>query len=162
MTRNSREQELLRRLHAAGLAEPSGQTGAPFKFLISPKTSNGVVVGRLPLQMRDEVFSRIRTHVFQSPLTGIVFFPTILDPKIAVVEDKLTHKRTEKEMFVALNIPFRDWEAASAEQRIDLLAGNLLESIRRIPSKHLPDSDKAKLASFVDEARQVVKARLLH
>jgi hypothetical protein len=61
-----------------------------------------------------------------------------------------------------VGIPFSVWSQAAPADRIDLLADNLIESIGRIPIKHLTANDRQILANAVNDARCSIKARTLN
>jgi hypothetical protein len=92
----SYEDKLLERHRARGFKLYTEQVGARFRFTVVPTTTVGVDIGKLSVEFRDEVFRIIKDAPFESPLTGVAFFPRILDPLIATMPDSITHKRKER------------------------------------------------------------------
>jgi hypothetical protein len=158
----SYEDKLLERARQRGVTLHAKQVDAKFKFLVRPTTTVGVDLDKLQVGFEDDVFSLIKNAPFESPLTGIVLFPKILDPSIATMPDSITHKRKERSFFVSLNIPFAVWSQAPRPDRVDLLADNLIESIRRIPARHLTANDCQILDSAINQVRNVLKAKSLN
>lgn len=158
----SYEDKLIERLRARGFKLYTEQVGARFGFIVSPTTTVGVDLGKLPLGFRDEVFRIIKNAPFDSPLAGVVLFPKILDPSIASQPDFITHKRRDNAYFVSVNIPVTVWSEAPRTERVDLLADNLIESIGRIPPRHLTANDRQTLDNAINEARNILKVRSLN
>jgi hypothetical protein len=163
MTKNKpREEVLLERFRRAGLASDVTHHDAPFVFVISPTTTPGVdrtEISWFAREFKIEVLRKIQDRRMITDLTGIVLFPTIMDPDIAKFPEGITYKRKEKSYFVKRNIPFAIWKSASSETRLDLFADNLRDSIRSIPDRRLCGTDKAILLSAVDEAGHALKLR---
>lgn len=162
MTNRAREAILLERLRKAGIKPATDQDGAPFMFLISPMVTNGVDIRRITLKFMDETFRRIQLMSFESPLSGIVFLPRVLDPEMIRSKDFVSYKRSDKSVHVGVNIPFDEWTKGSASERVDMFADNLVESIRRISHKHLFPNDRQKLLAVLQEVRRTMKSTLLN
>lgn len=158
----SRAEVLIERLRQRGYELHTDQVGARFRFIVSPTTTGNVDIGKFAVEFRDEVFRLIKNAPFESPLTGVVLFPTILDPLIATMPDTITHKRRDKAYFVSVNIPFALWAEAAPTERVDLFADNLIESIDRIPGRHLAQADCQILTEAVNNARRTIRTSMLN
>jgi hypothetical protein len=160
---SKKDQEIMNRLVASGYAINDVQLHAPFRFLVRPFKTTGVEVGRLAAWFEEEVFSDIKNIDFQSPIAGIAIFPTIFDNAIAPTpKDYVKYKRSEKSVFVAVNINFSLWAAASQNERLNLLADNIRQSIERIPEKYLSSLDRDRLLNLVGQTHQRLLSRLMH
>jgi len=128
-------------------------------FVISGRVTPDVASesGRISKEFEAEIVRMLASVEMTSPLTGIVLFPTILNPNIASMSDKVTHKRSDGSVFVALGISHGKWTVASPTERIDLLADNICASLRNIKDTRLLPGDRAKLLGFAEQARQVLK-----
>src|ERR1700722_11041071 len=92
---------------------------------------------------------------FESKITGIIVFPKIFDADIAPPpSDHLTYKREEKSVFVGLNIGFQNWHSASRQEKLNILADNIRNSIQKIPNAYLADVDRDKLILVLDNAHK--------
>ena len=131
------------------------QLNAPFKFMVRPFTTMGVESLDLAMWFEDEILEMIYDTKFKSKITGIIVFPKIFDADIAPPpSDHLTYKRGEKSVFVGLNIEFRNWHSASREQKLNILADNIRNSIQKIPNTYLADVDRDKLIVALDHAHK--------
>ena len=79
---SKKEQELVHRLKASGRRIDTKQLNAPFRFMIRPFTTSGTPSLEFASWFEDLVFDAIRGIDFESPITGIVIFPTIFDSRI--------------------------------------------------------------------------------
>ncbi len=160
MSKNKHERNLLTRFRKAGLKSNEKQVDAPFSFVISPTTTPGVDAnesGSMAREFGNGIVENIALLTMQSPITGIVVFPRILDKNIAKIPDHLTHKRKEKAVFVGVNIDFDEWIVSSVARRIDILAETIVEALRRIAARHLlyPE-DRDRLVHTVNDVRQTM------
>lgn len=131
------------------------QVDSNFTFLISPSITIGVDIRLLAHAFKNIVFRKIKTIRFESPITGFVFFPTIVDPEIisGAPQNTVKYKRKEKCYFVGLVIPFIAWSRASLSERVDLLTNNLIDSLNAVPGRHLFDSEKQEIIKVVKDVR---------
>ena len=162
MSKKTREEILIERINKAGIKPAVDQTNAPFKFLISPVATVGVEVRLVSLGFMQECFKLVERTSFISPISGIVFFPKILDPRIIKSKDVLSHKRAHKSIYVGVNIPFNKWMTASPSMRLHLFAENLIASIDRISSKYLYPEDRRNLLETVKKAEEILKSKHLN
>lgn len=162
MLLSKKEQKLIDRLKASGRAINDAQLNARFMFIVRPFTTVGVMSVNLASWLEDEIFSTIKDLEFESPITGIAIFPTIFDGEISdPPADYLTYKKSEKSVFVGLNIEFSSWASGSKQEKLRLLSDNIKRSIERIPNKYLTNSDREKLMSTVSQAYDRLACRLL-
>jgi hypothetical protein len=139
------------------------QINAPFKFMVRPFTTVGVESLDLARCFEDEILEMIYDTKFESKITGIMVFPKIFDPDIAPPpSDHLTYKRGEKSVFVGLNIGFRNWHSASRQEKLNILADNIGDSIRKIPNAYLTDIDRDKLILALDHVHKSLIQRISH
>jgi hypothetical protein len=149
---SKKEQAIMDRLKASGYASNHAQLHAPFRFLVRPFTTVGIEVGKLASWFEDDVFSKINAFEFQSPITGIAIFPAIFDSAIAPPpKDYLKYKRSEKSVFVGVNINFAAWATGSQSERLNLLGENIGRSVEGIPEKYLSSLDRDRLLSVVSQ-----------
>lgn len=128
------------------------QLEAPFSFVVSITTTLGVDTNEssyFAREFRKGIVKCIRHWTMQSPITGIVVFPRILDENIVKLSDFISHKRKEKAVFVGINIPFGKWTASSAPEKIEMLAGAIIEALDRITPRYLRSADRDVLAQAV-------------
>ena len=80
---------LLERLRARGHPLYSDDPDLPFAFFISGSTTLDVGEDwrRITNQFQIEMVERLRHKEFGSSLTGLILFPTILNPSIAISDD---------------------------------------------------------------------------
>lgn len=128
------------------------QVEAEFKFLISPSTTSDVDARLMALAIKNYIFREIKQMKFDSPISGIVIFPIIYNPKIRVREDFTSYKWKEKSFFVGLPINFEKWVNASLPVKFNLLTDNLIHSLEKIPKKHLFEADKFKFISLINNS----------
>jgi|ERR1700688_1275850 len=160
---SKRDQKIIDRLKASGYVGNNVQRNAPLKFLVRPFTTVGTECLDLASWFENEIFSEISRVAFEANITGIAIFPTIFDNAIASApKDYLTYKKKEMSVFVGLNINFSSWTSGSREEKLKLLANNITQSIKRIPDKYLPSSDRRKLLDIVIEVHKRLVDRLLH
>jgi hypothetical protein len=160
---SKRDQKIIDRLKASGYVGNNVQRDVPLKFLVRPFTTVGVEFLDLASWLENEIFSEINGLSFESNITGIAIFPTIFDNAIASApKDYLTYKKNERSVFVGLNISFSSWTSGSREEKLNLLANNITQSIERIPDKYLSSSDRKKLLDIVSQAHRRLVDRLLH
>jgi hypothetical protein len=160
---SKREQKIIDRLKASGYVGDNAQRDAPLKFLVRPFTTVGVESLDLASWFENEIFSAISRAAFESNITGIAIFPTIFDSAIASLpKDYLTYKKKERSVFVGLNISFFSWNSGSREEKLSLLANNIVQSIERIPDKYLSNSDHKKLLDIVSQVHIRLVDRLLN
>ena len=158
-----REQVLIERLKASGRKVHTEQFDSPLMFMVRPFTTVGVDVDQLASLFENETLSIIKTLNFESPIKGILVFPTIIDGTLAKVPtDYVKHKTREKTVFVGRNISYDCWSEALEGQRVELLAENIRGSIRMIPRKYLAERDQVKLLTVIDRGLPRVRAKLLH
>jgi hypothetical protein len=163
MSKKNREEIMLERLKRAGLEVPSDQFDARFRFVISPVVTPGISdVSALAIGYQDAVAELIRKLSLISPISGIVFFPRVMDPHTGQFPDLLSYKRKERAIFVGVNVQYATWMEISLNARIDLFAENLVESIHRISEKYLYREDKNNLLRAINDSRETVRAKLLH
>jgi hypothetical protein len=147
----------------AGRPSHRPQADAPFRFMVRPFPTVGTSSLHLANWYEDIVFATIQQTNLTSPISGVVIFPKIFDPKIAdPPNDHLTYKKRERAVFVGLNINHAAWERASSSEQLDLLGNNLKRSIQRIPEAYLSRSDAETLQLIIDGAASVLAVRLLH
>jgi hypothetical protein len=156
---NDREKVLISRFRGAGLMSNRVQLEAPFSFVVSITTTQGVDTNEssyLARKFGNGIVERIRQWTMQSPITGIVVFPRILDENIAKIPDHLTYKRKEKAVFVSVNIPFNKWTASSAVEKIEILSETITEALGRIAPRYLQSKDRDALAHAVIAVRDAM------
>jgi hypothetical protein len=162
-TFNKREQKIIDRLKQSGHPLKSVQDDALFKLTVRFFTTAGIESRDLARWFEEEIFSTIEDLSFESPITGIAIFPTIFDDAIAPApNDYVTYKRKEKSVFVGLNIDFSSWASGSREEKLNMLANNIKQSIGRVPDKYLSSSDREKLLNVVSQVHNRLINRLLH
>jgi hypothetical protein len=162
-TFSKREQKMIDRLRASGYELSDNQLDARFTFLVRPFTTVGVEKGSLASSFEQEIFAAIRNFEFESPITGIVIFPTIFDGAIAPVPpDYVKYKKGEKSVFVGMHIDFSSWASASTQVRLGLLADNIKNSIERIPDKYLSAGDRKRLLDITSQVHKRLIDRLVH
>ena len=162
MSMKEHEKALLGRFRKAGFKPNQLQLDAPFGFVVSPTTTSGVDTkesGSLAREFGDGIVENIRGWTMQSPITGIVVFPKILDENIAKMPDHLTYKRKERSVFVGINIPFDVWIASLIAEKIDILADALVEALGRIAERQLHPEDRNRLAHAVCVIRETIKSK---
>lgn len=161
MSMKEYEKVLLDRFRKAGLKPNRVQLDAPFKFVISPTTTPGIdakEIGSLARQFGNGIDEKIREWTIRSPITGIVVFPKILDPNIAVMPDHLTYKRKEKSVFVGVNIPFATWASSPLARKIEVLAETITQALGRIDPRKLHPEDRVRLTNAVNAVRDAMKS----
>lgn len=139
------------------VAEP--QVDSKFCFVISSKVTLGVQIRLLAHAFKNIIFRRINKLDFESPITGIVFFPTIFDQRIISEEpqNKTTFKRKDKCYFIAKVIPYPTWSMASLYEQVDLLATNLIDSLNTVPERHLIPREKSQITKIIEETRDYLR-----
>jgi hypothetical protein len=160
MSMKEREKVLLARFRKAGLKPNQVQVEAPFKFVVSPTTTSGVDTkesGFLAREFGNRIVENIREWTMQSPITGIVVFPKILDANIAKMPDHLTYKRKERSVFVGVNIPFEAWVTSPFAEKVEILSETILEALGRIAPRQLYPEDRDRLARAINAVRETVK-----
>lgn len=128
-------------------------------FVVSSRVTPDVAaeVGRISKQFETEIVRMLASVEITSPLTGIVLFPTILNPNTALMADNVTYKKGDGSVFVALGTLHVKWVKASPAERIDLIADNICISLTMIKDTRLLPGDRAKLLGFTEMARQTLQ-----
>jgi hypothetical protein len=103
---------------------------------------------RLALALQEEIERKMEGVELSSPLSGVIFFPTILNPNVASMPDFITHKR-DLSVFVGLKIDHQTWINSSTDERITLLRDNLRASLEKIKKTYLSPEDKAVLLAAI-------------
>jgi hypothetical protein len=162
-TLSKRDQKTIDRLKASGRAVNDVQLDARLKFIVRPFTTVGIESRDIARWFEDAIFSAIKDLAFESHIKGIAIFPVIFDSAIASAPNEyLTYKKKEKSVFVGLNIDFSSWTRGSREEKLDLLANNIRQSIERVPDKYLSSSDRKKLLDILSQVHDRLVERLLH
>ncbi len=73
--------------------------------------------------------------------------------------DYVTYKR-DGTVFIATNISYESWISAGNGEKIDLMAENIAESLRKIRKVRLAEIDLRFLLSAVEKARSLLRADL--
>lgn len=149
---SSTESEILQRI-TSERSNQETQVNAKFSLIISPSTTVGIEVGALAYAFQNLIFKRIKNIVFQSPITGFVFFPSIHDPTVFIRENSVSYKRKEKCFFVIEVITYEDWVTADLSRRIELLSDCLISSLERVPIKYFLDDDRVALSQAINQAK---------
>ena len=89
----------------------------------------------------------------------MVLFPTLLSPEISPMPDYVTYKK-DGSVFIATNISYERWVSAEHGMKIDLMAANVVESLRKIRKARLTEIDLQILLSAVEKARLRMHADL--
>lgn len=155
------EERLLERLRERGHPLYSDDPGLPFAFFISGYTSLDVSEDsrRITNQFQTEIADRLRHMEFDSPLTGLILFPTILDPSIAPIDDYVTNKR-DGSVHVGVNIDHTSWITASLDEKVALFRDCLAKSIGRIVESRLGKPDRDALLDMLEQAYLAVRRAL--
>jgi hypothetical protein len=106
--------------------------------------------------LRDELASLS----FKSPIRLIVFHPTIMHPDMGVLPDRVTYKRADASLNLAITIPHSAWIDAYNVSRVGLYASALRREMDRVKDAQLCREDKARLLSAVENVRHSMAARL--
>jgi hypothetical protein len=160
-TFSKKEQKLIDRFRASGHVGINVQRDAPFKFLVRPFTTVGVDSLDLASWFENDIFSSIKSLIFESPITGIVIFPTIFDEGVgAAPEDYVKYNRNERSVFVGVKIEFATWSSASRQEKLRLLSDNIERSIERIPDIYLLGRDRERLINTTNQVHRHLVARL--
>jgi hypothetical protein len=100
---------------------------------------------------------RIRREITEielaSPLEYIVLFPTVLNPDITPLRDRVTFRPKEKAVYVGKSLSHGEWVVASNEARIELMAKNIEGSLKQIEERHMPSADLAALLDALEKAK---------
>lgn len=99
---------------------------------------------------------------FNSRIKMIVFFPTIIDPAIGVMADKITCKRSEPSVFIQANIPYAEWLLGDAAKRVVLYVDALVKGISLIRDSAIVKSERDLLISLARETQQEMEMRVAH
>lgn len=144
---------LLERLRARGHPLYSDDPDLPFAFFISGRTTLDVGEDsrRITNQFQIEMVERLRHKEFGSSLTGLILFPTILNPSIAISDDYVSNKR-DGSVHVGVNIDYASWITASFDEKTALFRDCLMQSIGRIAKSRLRQADRDALLSVVEQA----------
>jgi hypothetical protein len=126
-----------------------------------------VDIGRESILLLKEFQTEIRRMSadvnFRSPISGILLFPTIINPEIiGSMSDYVKFRKSENGVRVATTIPHQKWISASTTERIRLLADNIRESLNRIKEVHLLADDRVALLAAVDKAAQILTRKRLN
>ena len=154
------EKVLLDRFRKAGLKPNQLPLDAPFSFVVSPTTTPGIDTkesGSLAREFGNGIVEKIGEWTMQSPITGIVVFPKILDASIAKMPDHLTYKRKEKAVFVGVNIAFDLWVASPIAKKIEILAETIVDALGRIAPRQLHPEDRDRLVQAAYAVRETMK-----
>lgn len=124
---------------------------APFNLTITSIASVDVDVEPI-VMFSQRLKDVVREAAFSCELTGIVIFPTVLNPEMRSAGNKVTWKRGERAYMVRQNIDFSDWQNANASEKKAMVVNCIVGSIARIPTKHLSESSKEALVEIVRRA----------
>ena len=149
--------EILKKLNLERGVEES-QVGVKFSFLISPTSSVGTEVGPLAHAIKNLVFREIKCLNFESPITGFVLFPSVVDPAIFVRENSISYKRKDKCFYITEVIPYKVWMNAGLAERVDLLSDSLIVSLDKVPVKHFFYKEKQKVIEIINAVREYLKS----
>ena len=128
-------------------------------FVISAASTPdiGLELGILAKVFQGEIMRILEGKRLNSPLRGIVIFPTILKPDIASMTDKVMYKRGDGSVFVSINLPYDQWCASGRPEKIDLLSETLLASLKRIEDSKLTPGDRCTILNAVEQARGIIQ-----
>lgn len=113
--------------------------------------------GPLSYAFQTELRPMMDSIQMSSPLTGVVVFPTILNPEIGGFMEDFVKNKKDGSVFIALNISHARWTKASPLEKVDLFAENISNAIGRVAKARLGAADRTTLLDMVEAARQKVR-----
>lgn len=160
--RSSHEQRLLEKMRMAGYQMRPVREDLPIAFFISPTTSVGLRRANTGLARLfwAEIENTLAGQKLTSSISGIGMFPTIMDPRIGALADKITYRK-DGSIYLKTNIDHRVWSNATIGEQVDILAKNLRDGILQIKQDKLVDEDRVLLLRAIETARQFVSAKAL-
>ncbi len=124
---------------------------------IVPKVTQNARVGSFFVEFERRLVERLALRTLSSTVSGIVFFPRILDPGIIGAAPELnSFKRSERSIFVGKSIDFYKWGDSAELGRIALAAENLRDSVAGVRSKQLGGADREALTAAINETEQLL------
>jgi len=151
MVKKRDSKSMLRKLAEAGYPVDLDALDSPFNLTITSLVSVDVDAEPI-IKFSQRLNEVVREAAFTCELTGIVIFPTVLNPEIRSSGNKVTWKRAERAYMVRQNIDFADWQNAKTSEKKAMLVNCVVDSIASIPTKHLPESSKEALVAIVRRA----------
>jgi hypothetical protein len=142
---------MLQRLADKGYPVDLGALDAPFNLTITSVASIDVDAEPI-IKFSQRVKEVVREAAFRCELAGIAVFPMVLNPEIRSTGNTVTWKRGERAYVVRRNIDFSHWQRAKANEKKEMLASCVIDSIASIPMKHLSESSKEALVAIVRQA----------
>jgi hypothetical protein len=161
-TLSPREQQLIDRLKKSGYKFPAVSDDLPISFFVRPTITTGLLRAnaRIAQMLEDEVHQLIKGKKFTSTLSGLGIFPTIMDPEIGQFADSITYKK-DCSVYVKNNINHSKWSAASIPDQVNLLADNVIKSVKQIKHARINEDDRALLIFAIDQARALVLRKIV-
>jgi hypothetical protein len=132
-----------------------GRIEFAFSGFHSPKAQERA--GPMGADFIDRVNAETAGLEFASPTRDLILHTIIVDPALGQWPDKITYKRGEPAIGIAVNIAFDEWLSASRDVQIDLLAGALLGGLRQIKESKLCSDDRDKLEQAIERARRSMR-----
>lgn len=132
------------------------QKDASFGFHILPKVNADVEARLLALFFTNNVRKNFNNLELHMGISGVLFFPRILNPKISSSADFISYKRGDNSVFVGMNISYSDWVRADIKGQVELLHQNLIQSIHKISSRKMSDSQKLILLDVIQNIKDIL------
>lgn len=153
------KEELVARLRQVGITPDTRQMEMPVIFKISGTISKDVKLSFSDIsnEFENEIVSRFKELAFESKLSGVVLFPTIVDPaEFSTPWPNYISYKKDRSVFIAENIPYELWNNSTRSEQINLLADNISSCVRKIRASTLSESDRNKLLNVIDSSRRAM------
>jgi hypothetical protein len=140
----------------------SSRSNASF-VLVRPVTTVNVSNKNLAKSFEDEMRSSLANAKFESPISGILVLPVIIDSSVALPpDDYVGYQKRDNSVSVGIGIEFTLWQRSTELERLVLLADNIRNSLNEIQRRYLVDEDREKLHLVVDQVQALLASRLLN
>jgi hypothetical protein len=143
----------------AGLEPAPEQVNVDLSIAIVPRVSEefGADVSRIAAALLLAMIDQLKDLSIRSPLTYLVLFPTLLnEDEQDAFSEHLRRSNRNTRVSVARRVDASAWNDSTLSGRVDLLAGNIAESIQMIRSDTLSPLDRKQLLEAVERSRQIV------
>ncbi len=140
---------------AAALSE---QGSGDFQFSIMPTVTKGVEIQPIAKLFLNETRKQLKKFSWTSPISGVCIFPVVMDPSIGSTGDRVSRSRKDNVILVTSNISFEKWTASDTSHRSEIFRDMLLDSMSRIPDKHMNGRDKEALCAVIRNVGALIQS----
>lgn len=107
-------------------------------------------------EFKERIKNLIRESGYSCELLDILVFIMILGPEVSAREESTKFRRKDCGYVIRKKIDFLEWKNAEVVKRIEMIFDAIVESISRIPQKHLSDQSKANLVELVSKVAKAM------